>query len=186
MKSHLLPAIRLTVICLLFFSGLYSVLILGAAQLAPNGGKGEMVSAGGKVYFRNVAQRFTQDQYFSSRPSAVDYNAAGAGGSNKGPTNGEYLAQMAARIDAFVAHNPGVNRNDIPSDLLTASGSGLDPNLSLPAARVQVPRIARVRGLQPDAVDAVILQHTEAPLLGFLGTEKVNVLALNLALDALR
>ncbi len=186
MKSHLLPALRLTLICLLFFSGLYTALVLGAARLAPNGGKGEIVSAGEKVYFRNIAQSFKQDRYFSSRPSAVGYNAAGAGGSNKGPTNPEYLAEVAARIDTFMAHNPGVNRADIPSDLVTASGAGLDPHLSLLAARVQVSRIARVRGLQPDAVNAVIRQHTEAPLLGFLGTEKVNVLELNLALDALR
>ena len=184
MKSHLLPAFRLTLVCLFFFSGLYTLMVLGAAQLAPNAGKGEVVSAGGKTYFRNIAQSFTQDRYFSSRPSAVGYNAAG--GSNKGPTNGDYLAEVAARIDTFMAHNPGVERSTIPSDLVTASGAGLDPHLSLPAARVQVPRIARVRGLQPDAVNAVISRHTEAPLLGFLGTEKVNVLELNLALDALR
>ena len=186
MKSHLLPALRLTFICLIFFSGLYTVMVLGAAQLAPDGGKGEVISASGKTYFRNISQSFKQDRYFSSRPSAVGYNAAGAGGSNKGPSNPDYLAEVAARIDTFMAHNPGVERSTIPSDLVTASGAGLDPHLSLPAARVQVPRIARVRGLQPDAVNAVISQHTEAPLLGFLGTEKVNVLELNLALDALR
>jgi K+-transporting ATPase ATPase C chain len=185
MKSHLLPAVRLTLICLLFFSGLYTALVWGAAQLAPNSGKGEVVSAGGKVYFRNIAQRFTQDRYFSSRPSAVGYNAAGAGGSNKGPSNPDYLAEVAARIDTFMAHNPGVERSTLPSDLVTASGAGLDPNLSLPAARVQVTRIARARGLQPGTVETLIRQYTEAPLLGFLGTEKVNVLELNLALDAL-
>src|SRR4249919_278410 len=130
MKTHLIPAIILTICSIIFFSGIYSVAMLGIAQLAPNHGKGEIISANGKTYYANIAQKFTADKYFWSRPSAVDYNAAGSGGSNKGPTNPDYLKIVQDRVDSFLVHNPGIKKEEIPAELVTASGSGQDPNLS--------------------------------------------------------
>ena len=140
---------------------------------------------GSIVGYTLEGQPFTQDKYFWSRPSAVAFNAAGSGGSNKGPSNPDYLKDVAARIDSFLAHNPGIQRKDIPSELVTFSGSGLDPDLSPEAAYIQVSRIAKVRNLTEDRVRAIIDVNLEKPLLGLLGPEKVNVLKLNLSLDKL-
>jgi len=183
MKINLLPAIKLTLVCMVFFMGIYTLMMLGIAQLAPNHGKGLIVTQNGKEYHVNAAQSFTQDNYFWPRPSAVGYNAAGSGGSNKGPSNPDYLAEVRARIDTFIVHNPGVEKADIPSDLVTASGSGLDPHISVQAAKVQVKRIARARTLPESTLLQLIQANTEKPLLGLLGTERINVLKLNLALD---
>jgi potassium-transporting ATPase KdpC subunit len=185
MKNNLLPAIKLTFIFLIFFGGIYTAVILGIAQLAPNQGKGEIIAYKGKTYYGNVGQSFTNDKYFYSRPSAVNYNAAGSGGSNKSATNPEYLAQVQARIDTFLVHNPSISKKDIPVDLITASGSGLDPHISLKAAQIQVARIAKIRKINENTLQQLINTHTQKPLLGFLGTEKVNVLKLNIALDQL-
>ncbi|MEP6674852.1 MAG: K(+)-transporting ATPase subunit C [Ferruginibacter sp.] len=186
MKTNLLPAIRLTIFCLLFFSGFYTIIMLGIAQLAPNHGKGEIISQNGKSYYANIGQKFTDDKYFYSRPSAVDYNAAAAGGSNKGPSNPEYLLQVQARTDSFLVHNPGVSKSEIPSDLVTASGGGLDPNISVQAANVQVKRIASIRGIATENIQQLILINTERPLARMFGPAKINVLKLNLALDNLK
>jgi K+-transporting ATPase ATPase C chain len=186
MKENIFPAIKLTLLCLLFFSGIYTLLVLGFAQFAPNKGKGEIINSNGKTYYANVGQSFTDDKYFYSRPSAVGYNAAGAGGSNKGPSNPAYLKDVQARIDTFLVHNPGISKKDIPSDLVTASGSGLDPNISVPAANVQVKRIAGIRGIAEANIQQLIISNTEKPLLGLLGTERINVLKLNIALDNLK
>ncbi len=138
----------------------------------------------GKVVgYAAIGQKFTDDKYFWSRPSAVDYNAAGSGGSNKGPTNPDYLKQVQDRIDTFLAHNPGVRKEEIPAELVTASGSGQDPDLSPAAAKIQVKRIAAIRKIDESKLYALVDQHTEGPLLGFLGPSKVNVLKLNIALD---
>lgn len=133
-----------------------------------------------------LGQKFTDDRYFRSRPSAVDYNAAASGGSNKGPTNPEYLQSVQSRIDSFLAHNPGIQKQEIPSDLVTASGSGLDPHISVQAAYIQVARIARRRNLSEEKVRNLVARNIEKPLLGLFGTEKVNVLQLNLNLDGLK
>lgn len=186
MKSHIFPAIRLTLICLVLFPGIYMFTVLGIAKLTPQSGKGETISQDGKTYYSNIGQSFTDDKYFYSRPSAVAYNAAGSGGSNKGPSNPDYLAQVQARIDTFVIHNPGVNKSAIPIDLVTASGSGLDPHISVVAARVQVKRIAQIRGISEAAILQLIDNQTEKPLLGLFGTTKINVLKLNLALDKIK
>lgn len=185
MKAHILPAVRLTIVCLFFFSGVYTLTLLGVAQVAPGKGNGEIITRDGKRYYANIAQRFSEDRYFSSRPSAVAYNAAGAGGSNKGPSNPGYLKEVQGRIDSFLVHNPGIEKAAIPADLVTASGSGLDPDISVQAASVQVKRIARVRGIAEGNIQQLILSNTEKPLLGFIGTEKINVLKLNMALDNL-
>ena len=180
MKNHILPAIRLTLVCLAFFCGFYTLAVHSIAQLVPNS---MSFSKNKDGYYENVGQSFRSDKYFNSRPSAVDYNAAGSGGSNKGPSNPEYLAQVQARIDTFLVHNPGVEKSAIPSDLVCASGSGLDPNISVQAAKVQVKRIAKIRSISVAELEELIALYTEAPLLGALGTEKINVLKLNLALD---
>jgi K+-transporting ATPase ATPase C chain len=184
MKQNIIPAMRLTVVCILFFMGIYSLIILAGAQLAPGQGKGETMSLNSKIVgWKLVGQKFSDDKYFWGRPSAVDYNAASSGASNKGPTNPDYLKQVKDRIDTFLVHNPGVKKEEIPSDLVTASGSGLDPNISVQGALVQVNRIAKARSLTPEQVRALLNKHIEDPLLGLFGTRKLNVLDLNIALD---
>jgi len=188
MKTNLLPAIKLTLLCILFFVIVYGAIVFGAAYLtAPNHGRGEVVLKDGKVVgFTLIGQAFNHDNYFWSRPSAVNYNAAGSAGSNKGPSNEEYLQTVKARIDTFLVHNPGVKKSQIPVDLVTASGSGLDPNISSASAYIQVKRIAKIRNIDEDKLKTLVDQAVEKPLLGFLGTEKINVLKLNLAVDALK
>ncbi|HMG15840.1 MAG TPA: K(+)-transporting ATPase subunit C [Saprospiraceae bacterium] len=186
MKQHILPALKLTLLCLIFFSGIYTMLIFGIAQFAPNHGKGELIQRGDKTYYSNIGQYFSQDNYFWSRPSVVNYNAAGAGGSNKGPSNPEYLAQVQTRIDSFLVHNPDIKKSEIPSDIVTASGSGLDPNISVQAALVQVKRISNIRNIKEDKLQNFISQNTEKPLLGLFGPGKINVLKLNIALTNIK
>lgn len=187
MKTHILSGIRLTLICLLFFSGIYTILIWGIAQFSPNTGEGFVIKTEkGKIYYTNIGQKFNEERYFWSRPSAVDYNAAGAGGSNKGPTNPDYLKTVEARADSFLVHHPGLRKEDIPSELLTASGSGIDPDISVGAARVQIKRISRARNIPEANLEELILGNTESALAGIFGPAKVNVLKLNLALDNLQ
>ena len=186
MKNTFLQAIKLSLACLVLFSGIYTLLIFGIAQAAPNNGKGEVVSANGKSYYANIGQSFTSDKYFNSRPSAVAYNAAGSGGSNKGPANPEYLAEVQKRINTILILNPDMKRSDIPADLVTASGSGLDPHISVLAAKFQIKRIAKARNIKAAELETLIENHTEKPLLGLFGPEKINVLELNIALDKLK
>ncbi len=186
MKEHIFPAIRLTAVCLIFFSGIYTLIVFGAAQFTVGQGQGEKINANGKTYYSNVGQKFNDDKYFWSRPSAVDYNAAGAGGSNKGPSNPEYLANVQARIDTFLAHNPTISKSEIPADLVTASGGGLDPHISLQAAKVQIKRIAKIRGIAAPNLEQLIISNTEKPLAGLFGTERINVLKINIELDKLK
>jgi K+-transporting ATPase ATPase C chain len=186
MKAHLLPALKLTLICVIFFCGVYTLLILGIAQAAPGHGDGETVSARGRVVGYSLeGQNFTRDDYFWSRPSAVGYNGAGSGGSNKGPSNPDYLKDVQARIDSFLVHNPGVRKEDIPTELVTSSGSGLDPDLSSAGARIQINRVAAARHMDREKLNGLVERYTEKPLLGLFGPERVNVLRLNIALDGL-
>ena len=187
MKSHIFPAIKLTLCCVVLLSVLYPLSVFCVGLLtAPNYGKGETVQVAGRVAgYHLIGQPFSADKYFWSRPSAVGYNAAGSAGSNKGPSNPEYLATVQARLDSFLVHNPGVTAAQVPSELITASGSGLDPDLSPAGAQVQAARIARVRKIDVATVNRLIAEHTEKPLLGLFGTSTVNVLSLNRALDAL-
>jgi potassium-transporting ATPase KdpC subunit len=187
MKQYIFPAIRLTLVCIVFFMGIYPLLILAGTQLAPGRGKGETICVNGKVVgWKLLGQQFTEDKYFQGRPSAVDYNAAGSGGSNKGPTNPGYLKTVQDRIDTFLMHNHGINKIDIPSDLVTASGSGLDPDISVQGAFVQVKRIAAVRNIPEEKIKAMVRQHIKRPLWGLLGPASVNVLPLNIDLDKLQ
>lgn len=186
MKKHILPAIKLTAVMILFFTVIYPLAVWGIAQFAPNSGKGEIIEHKGNKHYVNIGQSFTDDNYFWSRPSAVDYNGAGSGGSNKGPSNEEYLAEVQARIDTFLVHNPEIDKSQIPVDLVTTSGSGLDPDFSVQAAKVQAKRIAKIRGIDEVKLNQLIDQQIEKPLWGIFGPEKINVLKLNIALDELK
>ena len=184
MKKYLLPSLKLTLVLIVLLAIVYPLFIAAVAKLAPGGGKGETVSVNGKVVgYKNIGQKFTDDKYFWSRPSAVDYNAAGSAGSNKGPTDSTYLKTVQDRIDSFLVHNPSVKKSDIPSELVTASGSGLDPDLSPQGAYVQVARIAKARNISEDKIKNLVAQQIQKPLLGLFGPEKVNVLQLNIELD---
>ncbi len=187
MKQHIFPAILLTLCCLVLFNIIYPLAMYGVGLvIGPNHARGETVEAKGRtVGYALLGQSFTQDRYFWSRPSAVGYNAAGSAGSNKGPSNPDYLKTVQERLDTFLVHNPGVRADQVPSELVTASGSGLDPDLSPQAARVQVARIARARNIDAARVEQLIAAQTKGPLLGMFGPSTVNVLHLNLALDAL-
>lgn len=184
MKQNIFIALRLTLVCVFVFMGVYTLLILGIAQAAPNKGEGETLMVNNKVVgYKLEGQKFTDDKYFNSRPSAVDYNAAGSAGSNKGPTNPDYLKQVQDRIDTLLVHNPGVHKSQIPSELVTASASGLDPDLSPEGAYIQVARIAKTRSFSPDKVKSLVDKHIAK---GLFGPDIVNVLQLNVDLDNLK
>jgi K+-transporting ATPase ATPase C chain len=185
MKSNVIPAIKLTVATIVLFCGIYPAIVWALAQFTPGGGKGESLTVENKRYYANVGQNFTQDKYFNGRPSAVEYNSASSAGSNKAMSNGEYLTTVQARIDTFLIHNPAVKQSEIPVELVTASGSGLDPDLSPKAALVQVKRIAVARKLSEEQLRELVTANTQQPVLGLFGPEKVNVLRLNVALEKL-
>ena len=134
----------------------------------------------------NVGQQFTDVRYFWGRPSAVDYNGGGSGGSNKATTNPDYLAEVEQRIETFLAAHPYLTREEVPSEMVTASGSGLDPDISPRGAQVQVQRVAEARGLDAATVRNIVDSLTRKPWLGLFGTPKVNVLRLNVALETLQ
>ena len=183
MKKNLFISLKLTLVMLIICAVLYPLLIAGIGKATPGGGKGKTLSVNGRVVgYELIGQKFTEDKYFWGRPSAVDYNAAGSAGSNKGPSNPDYLKMVQDRIDTFLVHNPGVKKEEIPADLVTASGSGLDPDISPSSAYVQVKRIAAIRKLPEEKVKSLVDQHVEKPFLG-LAPEKVNVLRLNVDLD---
>ncbi|MGI4867408.1 MAG: potassium-transporting ATPase subunit C [Janthinobacterium lividum] len=184
MKFQLLAAARLTLGLLVLCCVIYPALVWAAARLAPGHGEGEQIMQNGRlVGFANVGQLFDKPQYFNSRPSAASYHADASAGSNKGPSNPDYLKEVKARLDTFLVKNPGVKAADVPAELLTASGSGLDPDLSPQGALVQVPRVAQARQLPAGQVQALVQQHIETSVLG---PDHVNVLKLNVALDALK
>jgi K+-transporting ATPase ATPase C chain len=187
MKKYILPSIKLTVVFTIILCIIYPLFISFAAKLSKGQGSGEKVISKGKVVgYRLIGQSFTKPEYFWGRPSAVNYNAAGSGGSNKGATNPDYLKEVSNRIDTLLKYHPGLKRNDIPAEMVTASGSGLDPNISVEAAKIQAQRIATYRQVPLSKVLKLIDLHTEKPLLGIFGPTKINVLELNIALDQTR
>ena len=169
MISNLFKSLRLTIAFCLFFSVFYIFVLWLFAQVAgPNKGNAELVTLNGKVVgAANVGQNFTQDIYFWGRPSHAGdgYDASSSAGSNKGPSNEEHLALLEERIDTFLVHHPYLTREKVPAEIITASSSGLDPHIS------------------EEKVITIVNSHVEKPLLGMFGTEKVNVLKLNVALD---
>lgn len=183
----LLKSLKITLVFCLFFSVFYILVLWLFAQVAgPNKGNAEVVMLDGKVVgAANVGQLFTKDIYFWGRPSSAGdgYDASSSSGSNKGPTNPEYLAEVKARIDTFLVHHPYLSRKEVPAEMVTASASGLDPDITPECAYVQVKRVAFARGLTEEQVKAIVDQQVEKPLFGLFGTEKVNVLKLNIALE---
>jgi K+-transporting ATPase ATPase C chain len=187
MKTYFLSSVKITVILIVLLSGVYPLAIAGIGKFTKGGGDGETVMLNGRVVgYANIGQKFTKDKYFNSRPSAANYQADAGVGSNKGPSNPDYLKDVSARIDTFLKHNPGVTRAQIPAELVTSSGSGLDPDLSPAGAQIQVARIARVRNIPAEKLNQLVAANTEQPLLGMFGPAKVNVLKLNVALDGLK
>lgn len=183
------PALTLFVVLPLVTGLLYPLAVTGVAQTAfPHQANGSLITQGGKaVGSELIGQSFTEPGHFWGRPSAtapMPYNASNSGGSNLGPTNPALAEAVKARIDALRAADPG-NTRPVPVDLVTASASGLDPHISPAAAAYQIERVARARSLPVAQVQALVQQHTDTPWLGLLGEPRVNVLALNLALDAL-
>ena len=186
----LLKSIKITLVFCVFFSVFYILVLWLFAQVAgPNRGNAEVVTLNGKVVgAANVGQTFTEEKYFWGRPSCAGdgYDATSSSGSNKGPTNPEYLAEVEARIDTFLIHHPYLARKDVPAEMVTASASGLDPDITPQSAYVQVKRVAQARGMDVEEVRRVVDKAVEKPLLGIFGTEKVNVLKLNIALEELK
>ncbi|AEA42551.1 potassium-transporting ATPase subunit KdpC [Fluviicola taffensis] len=176
-----------TFLCMILLSVAYPLLISGIGKLAPGHGKGRTVSYNRKtVGFAQEGQQFTANNYFWGRPSAVNYNGAGSGGSNKGPSNPDYLKEVEARIDTFLLHHPYLDRKAVPAEMVTASGSGLDPHISPKAAEAQIKRVAQATGLKEQQLRSLVEKHTGAPLLNALGPKTINVLELNLALKNLQ
>ena len=187
MISTLFKSFKLTIAFSLLFSICYIFVLWIFAQVAgPNKGNAEVLELNGKVVgAANVGQNFTEDIYFWGRPSYAGdgYDASSSAGSNKGPSNEEYLSEVKARIDTFLVHHPYLTCEEVPAEMVTASASGLDPDISPKAAYAQVQRVAQARGLSPESVMALVNANTEGPLLGLFGPEKVNVLKLNIALE---
>jgi K+-transporting ATPase ATPase C chain len=187
MKKYIIQSIRLTVVLTVLLCVIYPVFIAFAGKLAKGKGDGETITVNGKVVgYANIGQKFDKPQYFWGRPSAVGYNAAGSAGSNKGPSNPDYLKDVNNRIDTLLKYHPGLKRSEIPADLVTASGSGLDPDITPEAAKIQIKRVAQYRKLDEQKVAALVESHIQKPLMGMFGPQTVNVLKLNIALDELK
>lgn len=187
MNALLRPALTLFTALSLVTGLAYPLLVTGAAQvLFPHQANGNLIHVNGQaVGSELIGQSFSQPQHFWGRPSAtgpMSHNAAASSGSNLGPSNPKLMEAVQARIEALLAADPG-NTAPVPVDLVTTSGSGLDPHISRAAADYQTARVARARGLPLGRVQALVAAHTEGRVLGFLGEPRVNVLMLNLALE---
>jgi potassium-transporting ATPase KdpC subunit len=185
MKKHFITAVLMTVVTTVLLGIIYPFVVTGLAQLIfPRQANGSLISANGKLIGSHlVGQPFSSPGYFRSRPSAAGnagYDAGNSSGSNLGPTNKMLIDRMNGDIQKAQAENPGT---PVPMDLVTTSGSGLDPHISPEAAAFQIPRIAHERNMSESDVRALIANHTEGRQLGFLGEPRVNVLELNLDLD---
>ncbi|MGH1520749.1 K(+)-transporting ATPase subunit C [Chryseobacterium sp. JK1] len=185
MKNHIVSAFRLTVVMLAVVEIYLAVVYMGSKVL-PTQGNAEIIHYKGQKFYANIEQEFKSEKYFHGRPSSVNYNAAGSGGSNKGPTNKEYLEIVQKRIDTLKIENPDMENTKVPVELVTASGSGLDPDISEEGALYQAKRIAKVRNLSEEQIKSLINNQTEKPFLGLFGPSKINVLKLNIALDQLK
>jgi K+-transporting ATPase ATPase C chain len=186
MRRQLRYAIGFVVLLTVLTGVIYPLTVTGLAQaLFRDRANGSLISDNGEVVGSElIGQPFSDPRYFWGRLSATEYDAAASSGSNYGPTNPALLEAVQARIDALRAVDPD-NEEPIPVDLVTASGSGLDPHISIAAAQYQIPRVARYRGLSEDEVSALVDRFTEGRQFGILGEPRVNVLKLNLALDEL-
>ena len=188
MKAHLRPALTMLLALTVLTGAVYPLMVTGLAQiLFPRQANGSLIARDGKVIGAElIGQYFDEPKYFWGRPSATSpfpYNAAASSGSNLGPTNPALIEKIKERVAALRAADPG-NDAPVPVDLVTASGSGLDPHISPAAALYQAHRVARMRGLEERQMKDLVGQSTEGRQFGVLGEPRVNVLKLNLALDA--
>ena len=186
MKKDLQIAIRFTLVTTVLFGLAYPLVVTGLSQwLFPRQSNGSLVTRGGKITgSRLIGQTFSSDGYFHARPSSAGdgYDAANSSGSNLAPTNHALVERVQADVAKLRAENPSV---PIPVDLVTTSGSGLDPHISPAAADFQVPRVAAARRISQDSLRALVAKHTEARQFGVFGEPRVNVLELNLDLDSM-
>jgi potassium-transporting ATPase KdpC subunit len=182
MKKNLITAILMTIATTVLLGIIYPLVVTGLAQvLFPKKANGQLIEANGKVIgSRIIAQAFTAPGYFHPRPSAVNYDPTGSNGSQLGPTNQKLIDRVKSDTATLHAENPDA---PVPIDLVTASGSGLDPEITPAAAAFQLSRVARARGINADQLRELVLKHTEDRQWGFLGEARVNVLELNLELD---
>ena len=190
MLKQIRIAILSTVVATVLLGVLYPLAVTVIAQvLFPNQANGSLIYKDGKpVGSRLIGQSFDDPKYFWSRPSAtgpMPYNGASSSGSNLGPTNPDFLKSVQARVDALHKADPDNNKEPVPVDLVTASGSGLDPHITPAAAQYQLKRVARVRNMSEQTVAELIQKSTQGKFLGLIGEPGVNVLELNLALDAM-
>ena len=190
MTRSLLVSLRMAVVTIVLLGLIYPLVVWGISVIVfPKQAAGSLVTgSGGKVIGSTlIAQSFTASKYFHPRPSAAGsdgYDAMSSGASNLGPTSKALIDSVKARVATETLENPGLTAGNVPVDMVTASGSGLDPDISPDNAAAQVARVAKARGLTIDAVKQLVAQHTRGRDLGFLGEPRVNVLELNLALDS--
>jgi potassium-transporting ATPase KdpC subunit len=185
----LIVAIKMTIALTVLTGLIYPIVMVGVSRVVfPAQAQGSLIVRDGKVVGSSlIGQNFSKPGYFHSRPSAAGdkgYDASASGASNLGPTNKALIEAVKSRLKGVLEENPGVSSAQVPIDLVTASGSGLDPEISLAAAQLQVPRVAKARGISEEQVQKLVEQSTRSRYLGILGEPGVNVVALNLALDA--
>ena len=187
MLSQLWPALRINIFLTILLGVGYPLAVTGISQLVfPHQANGSLITKNGQVVGSElIGQNFTKAEYFQPRPSAAGndgYDPTSSGGSNFGATNQKLIDRVKASVDKFHKDNPDYH-GPIPADMLTASGSGLDPDISPASAQAQEPRVAKARGVSVDQLNQLVAQYTKSPDLGLLGDPRVNVLKLNLALD---
>jgi potassium-transporting ATPase KdpC subunit len=187
MLSQLWPALRINIFLMILLGVGYPLAVTGISQIAfPHQANGSLITRNGQVVGSElIGQNFTKPEYFQPRPSAAGndgYDPTASGGYNFGPTNQKLIDRVKTSVDKFHKENPDY-QGPIPADLLTGSGSGLDPDISPASAQAQEPRVAKARGISPDQLGQLVAQYTKSPDLGLLGEPRVNVLKLNLALD---
>jgi potassium-transporting ATPase KdpC subunit len=186
LKRNLITAVLMTIVTTIILGLIYPLVVTALAQVIfPDKANGQLIrnAEGTVIGSRLIGQPFTSPGYFRSRPSAAGangYDASGSGGSNLGPTNQKLIDRVKADVEKLQRENPG---KPVAIDLVTTSGSGLDPHISPAAAEFQVPRVARERGMSEDELRQIVAAHTEGRQFGFLGEPRVNVLELNLDLD---
>jgi len=187
MKKELILALRFTLVTTLVFGLIYPLSVTGLSKLLfPKQAAGSLIEKNGRIVgSKLIGQSFTADKYFHSRPSAAGngYDASASSPSNLAPTNQALIDRVKSDVAKLQQENPGA---PIPTDLVTASGSGLDPEISPAAAEFQIPRIAKARGISVGSLKALVARHTQARTWGIFGEPRVNVLELNLDLDSLR
>jgi K+-transporting ATPase ATPase C chain len=187
MLSQLWPALRINIFLTILLGVGYPLLVTGISQVIfPHQANGSLITQNGQVIGSElIGQNFAKPEYFQPRPSAAGndgYDPTASGGSNYGPTNQKLIDRVKASVDKFHKENPDYH-GAIPADLLTGSGSGLDPEISPASAQAQTPRVAKARGVSADQLGQLVAQYTKSADLGLIGEPRVNVLKLNLALD---